>query len=627
MTREIKRTVRRNKALSLVLLSVLSLAVGLGVGKLVVGSASAKPAPAPPAPSITGKPANPSYSTSASFTFTDSASVSFSCQLDGTGFTACGNSPSGSASYPGLAVGTHVFQVKATSGSDSPVTSYSWSVAVVPAPSITAKPSNPSFSGAASFSYSDTVAAATFQCTLDGSPAACPGTGSGSASYTGLTSAPNPHVFSVRAVTDPPLLSAATSYSWTVEIPPPAPSILAHPADPTNQTSATFSFSGSGASFKCSLDGGAFGPCSSPKVYTGLADRSHSFQVEAVGPLGGTSAPASFAWTVDTKPPTVTTTFAADHGLYTAGEWNAGCFPLTTGFCGTATDPLGVSAVQLSIQRLATGLYWNGTAFAASTQTWVPASNTLWWYGFPAAQFPADGDYVVNARATDNAGNTTSAPDYVHDRFTIDTTPPPGPTFQKTPTSPTTETKAHFDYQDAEKDVKFQCSLDGGTSTNCGDKKDYDHLSQGSHTFCVVAIDKAGNVSPPSCFAWQIGAGGIPFTIHQVVGSADGITLGETRSVAITIDNPNSVPIYVTQLTVALTANAGSGTCSATNFSPTSWNAGSSVDELIVPANATNFAVPSGDQPQLTLVPDPDNSQDDCKTKTFTLSFGGSAHS
>jgi hypothetical protein len=131
-----------------------------------------------------------------------------------------------------------------------------------PPPTIDSAPPNPSNSGSATFTFSDTDLTATFECQIDG--------GGFSlciiqASYSGLSE--GSHTFEVRAVdllmSDP---SDVASYTWTVDtIPPPAP-LIAGPADPSNQTSGSFSFSDSeaGVTFHCSLDGPGFPPCSNP---------------------------------------------------------------------------------------------------------------------------------------------------------------------------------------------------------------------------------------------------------------------------------------------------------------------------------------------------------------------------
>ena len=102
---------------------------------------------------------------------------------------------------------------------------------------------------------------------------------------------------------------------------------------------------------------------------------------------------------------------------------------------------------------------------------------------------------------------------------------------------------------------------------------------------------------------------------------------GKTLPVPLTIDNPNSVPIFVTQLTFTLAVGPNSGTCSTGN-TRTAWNADPphGKPELQVPANATGFAVPNADLPTLTFV-NSGGSQDNCKGKSFVLNFSGSAHS
>ncbi len=52
----------------------------------------------------------------------------------------------------------------------------------------------------------------------------------------------------------------------------------------------------------------------------------------------------------------------------------------------------------------------------------------------------------------------------------------------------------------------------------------------------------------------------------MIHGSVSGLMIGVAKSVPLTIDNPNSVPIFISQLTFSVSTNAGSGTCSASNF-------------------------------------------------------------
>jgi hypothetical protein len=81
---------------------------------------------------------------------------------------------------------------------------------------------------------------------------------------------------------------------------PPIVTITASPANPTSQTTASFSFNSSTAvsTFGCKLDSGASAACTSPQSYAGLAAGSHAFTVTATDPAGNVSTPAPFNWMI-----------------------------------------------------------------------------------------------------------------------------------------------------------------------------------------------------------------------------------------------------------------------------------------------------------------------------------------
>lgn len=94
--------------------------------------------------------------------------------------------------------------------------------------------------------------------------------------------------------------------SWTVDLTPPDTTLAGGPSGTVPFASASFSFtaSESEATFACSLDGGAFAPCTSPDAVTGLAQGAHTFAVRATDAAGHTDpSPASRSWTVDTSAP------------------------------------------------------------------------------------------------------------------------------------------------------------------------------------------------------------------------------------------------------------------------------------------------------------------------------------
>src|SRR5207237_1336225 len=151
-----------------------------------------------------------------------------------------------------------------------------------------------------SFSFSSSKTGSTFQCQLDaGTAAAC----TSPQGYVGL--AAGSHTFTVTA-TDPAGNTGNATSTWTIDTTAPTVTISSQPANPTNPSRASFSFTSTnpGATFQCQLDAGTAAACTSPASYTGLAAGSHTFKVTATD-TAGNSANATSTWTVDTTAPTV----------------------------------------------------------------------------------------------------------------------------------------------------------------------------------------------------------------------------------------------------------------------------------------------------------------------------------
>src|SRR5205814_5239241 len=129
---------------------------------------------------------------------------------------------------------------------------------------------------------------------------------------------------------------------FTVDTTPPHTSITLSPSGATSSTSASFSFASSetGASFQCSLDGGAWTACSSPRNYSGLTAGSHSFAVRAIDAAGNADPDsASATWTVDLTVPAVRIDAPADGSSTNDGSL------LFSGLAGTAAgDDVTVTA-------------------------------------------------------------------------------------------------------------------------------------------------------------------------------------------------------------------------------------------------------------------------------------------
>jgi hypothetical protein len=163
--------------------------------------------------------------------------------------------------------------------------SWSWRIDLPPETSIAAGPSGPTSSTSATFRFSSTDTAATFQCKLDDrSWSSC----TSGKTYTGLSQ--GSHTFRVRAkdsarTNDP----SPAERTWKVDTVAPNTTIT---STSVSGKSATFSFSSpeAGSTFECRLDGGAWQACSSPKNYGGLKHGSHSFRVRAIDSAGNRDA-------------------------------------------------------------------------------------------------------------------------------------------------------------------------------------------------------------------------------------------------------------------------------------------------------------------------------------------------
>jgi hypothetical protein len=173
-----------------------------------------------------------------------------------------------------------------------------------PETTITEKPSDPSSSTTAEFTYQSNELNSTFQCKMDAeSFAACPASGK---SYTGLGE--GQHTFQVRATdasNNTDLSPAGYSFSIVLvtqppeikppEVKPPEPTstppetiITTKPKSKTQDRTPTFKFKSSvpGAAYECKLDGKALKPCRSPLTTKPLSFGKHTLKVSAKLPSG-----------------------------------------------------------------------------------------------------------------------------------------------------------------------------------------------------------------------------------------------------------------------------------------------------------------------------------------------------
>ena len=494
----------------------------------VDSTASATPALSS-APAATSGP-------SATFVFTDTdPTATFECRIDGGSYSACASPKT----YTGLATGSHSVNVRAVdaAGNTSAATSTTWTVDATPPTVAMTFPGTTTYNLAgwtagcgtattddlcgtaadagsgltdvavsirrvSTNSYWDGIA---FSASAETWRTAA-GTAAWSYGFAG-PSFPGDGSYVVRyRATDAVGNTTIGSVTLTVDTtPPPAPRIDRAPSDPSSgAVQFDFSDAEAGTTFSCRMDGGSYTTCTSPTSYTGLTAGSHTLSVRATDGVGNVSTATSYTWTVDVGLPGVSITSPAAGTILTNASYSAGCGTPADDICGTSADPGGgVASVAVSIQRASTLLYWNGTSFSSATEVYLPAvGTTSWSFAMSATSFPADDGYTIHARATDNVGLTSV--DAVG--FTLDRTAPVAPTISSGP-SGTTAGNDTFSFS-GESGATYQCRLDAGAFATCTSPRSLGALADGSHTFDVRAVDRAGNVGPATSRTWTVDATG-----------------------------------------------------------------------------------------------------------------------
>src|SRR5262249_4917280 len=209
--------------------------------------------------------------------------------------------------------GSHTFEVRAidvAGNVDATPASFTWVVdTAAPNTTITASPPNPTNQRTGDFAFTSSELGSRFECRIDsGAFVAC------TSPFSTGTLAEGSHTFQVRAIdaagnVDP----TPASFTWVVDLTAPDTTITASPANPSNNSSPSFSFTAneSGVRFECRLDAGVFGACTSPFTSVTLGDGTHTFEVRAIDAADNVDpTPASFTWVIDTAAPDTTITSA-----------------------------------------------------------------------------------------------------------------------------------------------------------------------------------------------------------------------------------------------------------------------------------------------------------------------------
>ena len=141
---------------------------------------------------------------------------------------------------------------------------------------------------------------ARFECSLDNGPFE---TCSSPRALTGL--ADGSHTLRVRAIDQAGNEGEPAESTFVIDATAPAVTIG---GVTVAGTTARMTFSSeAGARFECSLDGGPFQACASPREYTGLSDGSHTVLVRAIDQAGNVGAAAERSFSIAAPQPPDTT--------------------------------------------------------------------------------------------------------------------------------------------------------------------------------------------------------------------------------------------------------------------------------------------------------------------------------
>jgi hypothetical protein len=173
----------------------------------------------------------------------------------------------------------------------------------------------------------------------------------------------------------------------------PQTTITSGASNPTTSKTAKFYFKASeaGSTFRCKLDNGIFGVCTSPRTYNNLTEGEHVFRVKATDASGNNdTTPAIYTWTIDLTPPdkpvvsgTTPTTDTTPTWTWSSGGGGSGTFrrklnnsdfttgaTITTATAFTPSTARAIGSHTLYVQERDAAGNWSATgSFAIAIQS------------------------------------------------------------------------------------------------------------------------------------------------------------------------------------------------------------------------------------------------------------------
>jgi large repetitive protein len=217
------------------------------------------------------------------------------------------------------------------------------------------------------------------------------------------------------------------------------------------------------AKVQCSLDNGRFAACSSPMSYNQLKTGQHRFSARAISPSG---------WVGHAK------------------HYN---FKVLPGQAAVKIQNISPNSSPTSSSSLSVSFSVSGKSLEALCQldSMAPLTCKSPWV------IQGIGQGAHSLKITSKAGGVPATYAWVVDQSA------PEIEWLETPPELSRENIASFKFQ-ANEVASSQCSLDGGSFSQCEESVRLSSLSDGAHNFSVIAIDSAGNRSQKKTFLWTI---------------------------------------------------------------------------------------------------------------------------
>lgn len=401
------------------------------------------------------------------------------CAIDGGAYQTC------ELSFEfNVTQGAHYVLVRAidNSGNTSAVIRHDWLVDLTqPTVQITSGPAPITNQGSAQFTISASGnngrAIAQYFCKLDtqASFVTCPT----NFLYPSIVG-DGPHSFSIYVIDAIGNTSNVATYNWSIDRTVPVLQIVQTPPKETRLQDAKFVMTvndgvGSTPRVMCRVQPVAFEVCSLTKIFSGLSEGNKVFEVYAEDAAGNRSAIQSYAWLIDRTPPTVKITSA----------------PPAVGTSGTAQFAMTASAN-------------NGRAVTKymcrldSEVDFQPCTSSQSYSGL------TDGERTFFVYVEDAIGNTSAI---VSHKWIIDRVAPQI-VFTQVPVaehSSLANALLEFNIVETGSGVRTTTCRLNTTAVACAAAQQLNLglLAEGSYTFSVNTVDRAGNASSLST-QWRV---------------------------------------------------------------------------------------------------------------------------